>query len=136
MTGSDGEQAAGAGESRVSVLVEELRELEERVRQGGGPKRVARQHEQGKLTARERIALLLDPRTTFQEIGLLVAYDRYEGQAPAAGVVWPILRDLVSLVILPPAQMEHLQRAVTVHPPAPVLTAAVVVAAVAANTDL
>ncbi|HEX2165682.1 MAG TPA: carboxyl transferase domain-containing protein, partial [Longimicrobiales bacterium] len=45
------------------------------------------QHRQGKLTARERIALLLDPRTSFAEIGLLVAYDRYEGQAPAAGVV-------------------------------------------------
>ena len=46
-----------------------------------------RQHEQGKLTARERIALLLDPRTASQEIGLLIAHDRYEGEAPAAGVV-------------------------------------------------
>jgi acetyl-CoA carboxylase carboxyltransferase component len=87
VTGPEGEQAAGAGESRVAVPVGELRELEERLREGGGPKRIARQHEQGKLTARERIALLLDPRTTFQEIGLLVAHDRYEGQAPAAGVV-------------------------------------------------
>ncbi|HEX8906609.1 MAG TPA: acyl-CoA carboxylase subunit beta, partial [Longimicrobiaceae bacterium] len=38
-------------------------------------------------TARERIGLLLDPRSRFQEIGLLVAHDRYDGQAPAAGVV-------------------------------------------------
>jgi acetyl-CoA carboxylase carboxyltransferase component len=75
------------GETRTATLVRELHELEERVRQGGGEKRIARQHEQGKLTARERIALLLDPGTTFQEIGLLVAHDRYEGQAPAAGVV-------------------------------------------------
>jgi acetyl-CoA carboxylase carboxyltransferase component len=75
------------GETRTATLVRELHELEERVRQGGGEKRVARQHEQGKLTARERIALLLDPGTTFQEIGLLVAHDQYEGQAPAAGVV-------------------------------------------------
>jgi acetyl-CoA carboxylase carboxyltransferase component len=87
VTGAEGEPGAGAGESRVAALVGELRALEERLREGGGPKRVARQHEQGKLTARERIALLLDPRTTFQEIGLLVTYDRYDGQAPAAGVV-------------------------------------------------
>lgn len=49
--------------------------------------KVARQHAQGKLTARERISLLIDPRTDFLEIGLLVAHDRYDGQAPAAGVV-------------------------------------------------
>jgi acetyl-CoA carboxylase carboxyltransferase component len=41
----------------------------------------------GKLTARERIERLCDPGTFFVEIGLLVAHDRYEGQAPAAGVV-------------------------------------------------
>ncbi len=75
------------GETRTATLVRELHVLEERVRQGGGERRIARQHEQGKLTARERIALLLDVGATFQEIGLLVAYDRYEGQAPAAGVV-------------------------------------------------
>ncbi|MFP4623349.1 MAG: acyl-CoA carboxylase subunit beta [Gemmatimonadota bacterium] len=65
----------------------ELDELEARLRQGGGEKRIARQHDSGKLTARERIALLLDPRTPFHEIGLLVAYDDYDGQAPGAGVV-------------------------------------------------
>jgi 3-methylcrotonyl-CoA carboxylase beta subunit len=73
--------------SRLRALTEELRELESRLRQGGGEKRIAKQHDQGKLTARERIALLLDPRTRFQEIGLLIAHDRYEGEAPAAGVV-------------------------------------------------
>jgi acetyl-CoA carboxylase carboxyltransferase component len=78
---------AGAGESRLRALARELAELEARLRQGGGERRIERQHEQGKLTARERIALLLDPRSRFQEVGLLVAYDRYEGQAPAAGVV-------------------------------------------------
>jgi 3-methylcrotonyl-CoA carboxylase beta subunit len=83
------EPAAGAGkhEGRLAQLTAELRELEERLRRGGGPKRIAKQHEDGKLTARERIGLLLDPRTRFQEIGLLVAHDRYDGQAPAAGVV-------------------------------------------------
>ncbi len=65
----------------------ELRELEQRLQQGGGEKRIAKQHADGKLTARERIAQLIDPGTSFLEIGLLIAYDRYEGQAPAAGVV-------------------------------------------------
>jgi acetyl-CoA carboxylase carboxyltransferase component len=74
-------------ERRADRLTREVRELEARLREGGGPKRIARQHEQGKLTARERVALLLDPRSRFQEVGLLVAHDRYEGEAPAAGVV-------------------------------------------------
>jgi acetyl-CoA carboxylase carboxyltransferase component len=81
------ERAAPATGGRLRALTAEVRALEERLRQGGGPEKIERQHRQGKLTARERIALLLDPRTMFHEIGLLVAYDRYDGQAPAAGVV-------------------------------------------------
>jgi len=68
-------------------LVEALHELEERLRQGGGPKKVEKQHRDGKLTARERIAKLIDPGSMFLEIGLLIAHDQYDGQAPAAGVV-------------------------------------------------
>src|SRR5262249_50305553 len=68
-------------------LVEQLRKLEARLREGGGAARIERQHKAGKLTARERIDALIDPGTRFVEIGLLVAYDRYDGQAPAAGVV-------------------------------------------------
>ena len=66
--------------------VEDLQTLEDRLRQGGGPKRIEKQHRDGKLTARERIAKLLDPGSMFLEIGLLIAYDQYDGQAPAAGV--------------------------------------------------
>src|SRR5690606_30904510 len=73
--------------NRLERLGQELRELEARIRQGGGPERIERQHAQGKLTARERIDLLLDSGARFLEIGLLIAYDRYDGQAPAAGVV-------------------------------------------------
>ncbi|MEN8374497.1 MAG: carboxyl transferase domain-containing protein [Gemmatimonadota bacterium] len=80
-------EPAEEGSGRLRGLVAELRELEDRLRQGGGPARIERQHEQGKLTARERIALLLDPDTAFLEIGLLVAHDLYEGGAPGAGVV-------------------------------------------------
>jgi 3-methylcrotonyl-CoA carboxylase beta subunit len=86
-TTADATEAPAEAESRGRRLARELAELEARLRQGGGPRRIDRQHADGKLTARERIGLLLDPRTRFQEIGLLVAWDRYEGQAPAAGVV-------------------------------------------------
>ncbi len=73
-------------------LIGELRELESRLELGGGTERIERQHAQGKLTARERIARLLDDGARFQEIGLLVAYDQYEGGAPGAGVVTGIGR--------------------------------------------
>ncbi|MBX6362920.1 MAG: acyl-CoA carboxylase subunit beta [Gemmatimonadetes bacterium] len=72
---------------RLRRQVEELEALQAVLRQGGGPDKIERQHRQGKLTARERIALLLDPKTKLLEIGLLVAYDQYDGQAPGAGVV-------------------------------------------------
>jgi acetyl-CoA carboxylase carboxyltransferase component len=68
-------------------LADELKELEERIRQGGGPDRIKREHKKGKLTARERIERLVDKDAHFVETGLLIAYDQYDGQAPAAGVV-------------------------------------------------
>src|SRR5205809_1246317 len=71
----------------MNHLVDQLHRLEERLRAGGGPARIEKEHMAGKLTARERISMLLDPDAWFQEIGLLIAYDRYDGQAPAAGVV-------------------------------------------------
>ena len=73
--------------SRLKTLSAEYRELKARLEQGGGPDKVRRQHEQGKLTARERVAALLDPGAESLEIGLLVASDQYDGQAPAAGVI-------------------------------------------------
>lgn len=82
------EQAASnPNRTHLESLITELRSLEERLRQGGGADKIERQHKQNKLTARERIETLLDPGTYFQEIGLLVAFDQYDGQAPAAGVV-------------------------------------------------
>ena len=68
-----------------------LHDLRERALQGGGPERVAQQHARGKLTARERLALLLDPGT-FQELGALATHDTtdfgMDGQRyPGDGVV-------------------------------------------------
>ena len=73
--------------SRLRQLSDEIRSLEARLESGGGPDKIERQHAQGKLTARERVAGLVDPGSRFVEIGLLVAYDQYDGQAPAAGVI-------------------------------------------------
>ncbi len=73
--------------TRLRQLTEDLRRLESKLKRGGGPDKIEKQHQQGKLTARERIELLLDPSAYVQEIGLLVAYDEYKGAAPAAGVV-------------------------------------------------
>ena len=67
--------------------VEQLQRLEDRLREGGGPAKREKQHRDGKMTARERIAALLDRGSPWLEIGLLMAHDKYEGQAPAAGVV-------------------------------------------------
>lgn len=72
--------------------VEELYALEEKLRGGGGDAKIAKQHRDGKLTARERVAKLIDRGTIFLEVGLLVAHDQYDGQAPAAGVVTGIAR--------------------------------------------
>lgn len=73
-------------------LVSELSDLEDRLRLGGGPEKIAKQHRDGKLTARERVRELIDPGSPFLEIGLLVAYDRYDGQAPGVGVVTGVAR--------------------------------------------
>jgi acetyl-CoA carboxylase carboxyltransferase component len=58
----------------MSDYLEKLRAMRAQAIQGGGPQRIQRQHERGKHTARERIALLLD-EGTFQETGSLVMHD-------------------------------------------------------------
>ena len=67
----------------------EIKNEEERIRQGGGAKAIESQHKKGRLTARERIAKLIDPKTEFFELGLYAAYEMYEewGGAPAAGTI-------------------------------------------------
>jgi 3-methylcrotonyl-CoA carboxylase beta subunit len=97
--GSEGKEGEQESEShfyvhckRMRDLVEEVQSLEDRLRQGGGPSKIEKQHREGKLTARERIQRLIDPGSRFLEIGLLIAYDKYEGAAPAAGVVTGLAR--------------------------------------------
>lgn len=80
-------ETPSANRQHLEKLVEDFQRLEAKLRRGGGPEKVERQHRQGKLTARERVSLLFDPESRFLEIGLLVGYDLYQGQAPGAGVV-------------------------------------------------
>jgi acetyl-CoA carboxylase carboxyltransferase component len=84
-------QAAAAGDV-MRRAVERLEALEDRLRDGGGAAKIEKQHKAGKLTARERVAKLIDIGSPFLETGLLVAYDRYDGQAPGAGVVTGLAR--------------------------------------------
>jgi len=76
--------------TRLQELSDEYTRLEHKLRLGGGLEKIEKIHKQGKLTARERVDLLFDESAYQQEIGLLVAYDEYKGQAPAAAVVTSI----------------------------------------------
>ncbi len=70
---------------KIAALEREL----EKIYEGGGKKRIEKLHSQGKLSARERIDLLLDPSTERLEIGALAGYGMYEehGGCPSGGVV-------------------------------------------------
>jgi acetyl-CoA carboxylase carboxyltransferase component len=78
--------------ARMTTLVAEYRDRLTRVRQGGGPKYLQRHREQGKLPVRERIDKLLDPESPFLELSPLAAWEMYDGDAPAAGLVTGIGR--------------------------------------------
>ena len=67
----------------------EIRNQEEGIREGGGAKAIDSQHKKNRLTARERLAKLLDPGVEFFELSLYAAHGMYEewGGAPAAGVI-------------------------------------------------
>ena len=73
----------------AQLLLETIREQETTIARGGGAKAIESQHAKKRLTARERIALLLDPGTDLLELALFAAFGMYEewGGAPSAGVV-------------------------------------------------
>ena len=91
----DTKSAAFEKNSRQMVdRLTEIKNEEERIRQGGGAKAIESQHKKNRLTARERIAKLIDPKTDFFELGLYAAYEMYEewGGAPSAGTVTGLAR--------------------------------------------
>ena len=85
----------------LADLVAQVRNEEEKIREGGGAKAIESQHAKSRLTARERIALLADPGSFF-ELGLYAAHKMYEewGGAPAAGVITGLARIYSRTVML------------------------------------
>src|ERR1700726_4496757 len=79
---------------KVIDLVTQIKNEEEQICQGGGPKAIESQHKKGRLTARERLKKLVDPGTHFTELGIFAAYEMYEewGGAPSAGTVTGLAR--------------------------------------------
>src|SRR5437016_6033608 len=78
----------------MADLISEVHNEQDQIRVGGGEKAIENQHNKGRLTARERIAKLIDPGTHFRELALYAAHGMYEewGGAPSAGVVTGLAR--------------------------------------------
>jgi len=79
---------------KVVDLVTQIKNEETQIAQGGGAKAIESQHKKGRLTARERIAKLIDPGSHFTELSAYAAWEMYEewGGAPAAGTVTGLAR--------------------------------------------
>ena len=79
---------------RMVQLLTAIKNEEEQIREGGGPKAIDSQHKKNRLTARERIAALIDPGTHFFELSIYAAHEMYEewGGAPSAGTVTGLAR--------------------------------------------
>ncbi len=87
---TDAEFTANAAHMRR--LVDDLKQQLARAREGGGPRYLQRQREQGKLPVRERIDTLLDQGSSFLELSPLAATGMYDDEAPGAGIVTGIGR--------------------------------------------
>ena len=85
---------AQSAKDNATNLLRKFDALAKQTQLGGGEKNIQKQHEKGKLTARERIEKLIDPGSDFLEIGLFAAHGMYEseGGAASAGVVVGIAR--------------------------------------------
>jgi acetyl-CoA carboxylase carboxyltransferase component len=76
-------------EDSMKLQLSRLQHRLEKIKLGGGEKRIAQQHAQGKMSVRERVSYLIDPDKPFLEIGAFAGFDMYadEGGCPAGGVV-------------------------------------------------
>jgi 3-methylcrotonyl-CoA carboxylase beta subunit len=87
---------------RMIDLLTELKNEEAKLYEGGGTRGIEAQHKKGRLTVRERVVRLIDPKSQFFELGLFAAYRMYEewGGAPAAGTVTGLARVAGRLVMI------------------------------------
>jgi len=76
-------------EDHNKLLVSDLKKRVAQIKLGGGKKRIEKHHSKGKMTARERVAYLIDKDTPFLELGAFAGYEMYEdyGGCPAGGVI-------------------------------------------------
>lgn len=87
MTKIDIEQ--NKNEDAMKLLLAKMNHRLEKIKLGGGQKKLDKEHEQGKMTARERVAYLIDEGSAFLELGAFAGFEMYEeyGGCPAAGVI-------------------------------------------------
>ncbi|GGP66560.1 methylcrotonoyl-CoA carboxylase [Shewanella algicola] len=71
----------------MALLVDDLQQKLKRIEQGGGPVALERHLSRGKLLPRQRVEKLLDPGSPFLEISQFAAYEVYDEEVPAAGVI-------------------------------------------------
>src|SRR3984893_9498514 len=85
----------------LADLMSQVRNENEKISEGGDARAIENQHAKGRLTARERIELLVDPETFF-ELGIYAAHGMYEewGGAPAAGVITGLARVQTRMVMI------------------------------------
>lgn len=83
-----------ANAKAARALLQQVHEGEAKIREGGGKKAADAQRAKGRLTARERLALLVDSGSEILELGLWAAHGMYAeyGGAPAAGAVAVLAR--------------------------------------------
>ena len=86
---TDQEKTAAEHEDHHLLMVSRLRHRLDKIHEGGGQRRIRKQHDKGKMTARERVAALIDAGSEFLEFGAFAGYEMYEehGGCPAGGVV-------------------------------------------------
>jgi acetyl-CoA carboxylase carboxyltransferase component len=89
MRNSDQDLSFNKNEDEMKLKISKLNKRLNEIKQGGGPKKIEKHHAKGKLTARERVDLLLDPDSNRIEIGALAGYQMYadHGGCPSGGVV-------------------------------------------------
>ena len=83
------EIAFNQNEDAMKLAIRQMERRMEKILEGGGKKKIEKEHAKGKMTARERVNYLLDDPDEQIEIGAFAAYDMYEehGGCPAAGVI-------------------------------------------------
>nr|WP_218827539.1 acyl-CoA carboxylase subunit beta [Rubricoccus marinus] len=88
--------------AHMQKIIDGLKVQTAEIQRGGGEKSIAREHARGKMTARERVAALLDDDSPFYELGLFVGRGMYEdeGGAPAGGVVMGLGRVHGQLILV------------------------------------